>query len=156
MKRYPPISQRDISRFWRKVEKTGPNGCWTWLGYHDKAGYCPFLWGGKLSYAHIFSFLLHKGPIPEGCEVDHKCRNRGCPNPDHHRPLTHRANVLAGNTTPARHAAQTHCLRGHEFTPENTYLNPRGERQCRQCISLREKRLHQQRQRESQPQFQFA
>ena len=27
----------------------------------------------------------------------------------------------------------THCKRGHEFTPQNTYLNPRGSRVCRAC-----------------------
>jgi hypothetical protein len=25
------------------------------------------------------------------------------------------------------------CKRGHEFTPENTYVNPAGHRQCREC-----------------------
>lgn len=29
---------------------------------------------------------------------------------------------------------QTHCLRGHEFTPENTRLKPNGTRQCRECM----------------------
>lgn len=29
--------------------------------------------------------------------------------------------------------AQTHCLRGHEFTPENT-ISFRGGRQCRTCF----------------------
>lgn len=28
----------------------------------------------------------------------------------------------------------THCVHGHEFTPENTYVNPaRGTRVCRTC-----------------------
>jgi hypothetical protein len=33
---------------------------------------------------------------------------------------------------------KTHCLRGHEFTPENTYILPaNGERRCRACMKIR-------------------
>ena len=28
---------------------------------------------------------------------------------------------------------QTHCVHGHEFTPENTYIRPTGNRSCREC-----------------------
>jgi hypothetical protein len=28
---------------------------------------------------------------------------------------------------------KTHCLNGHEFDPENTYITTRGERSCRTC-----------------------
>lgn len=32
-------------------------------------------------------------------------------------------------------AKKTHCYRGHEFTADNTYINPTsGGRQCRQCV----------------------
>jgi hypothetical protein len=35
------------------------------------------------------------------------------------------------------HAGQTHCIRHHEFTPENTYINTvTGSRQCRECHQL--------------------
>jgi hypothetical protein len=28
---------------------------------------------------------------------------------------------------------KTHCLRGHEFTPDNTYISKAGKRSCRTC-----------------------
>jgi hypothetical protein len=28
----------------------------------------------------------------------------------------------------------THCQRGHEFTPENTYQTKTGARRCRRCV----------------------
>jgi hypothetical protein len=31
----------------------------------------------------------------------------------------------------------THCSAGHEYTPENTYIRPNGQRDCRQCANLR-------------------
>ena len=30
-------------------------------------------------------------------------------------------------------APLTHCKRGHEFTPENTYISPKNARSCRAC-----------------------
>jgi hypothetical protein len=34
---------------------------------------------------------------------------------------------------------KTHCIRGHEFTPENTYIN-KGARYCRECHRVRHAR----------------
>lgn len=44
-----------------------------------------------------------------------------------------RANLAA---LAAAKAARTHCAKGHEFTPENTYTKPTGARLCRTCHIL--------------------
>ena len=41
----------------------------------------------------------------------------------------------------AARTRRTHCPHGHEFTPENTYIDPsRGFRQCRACRSSKASR----------------
>ena len=47
---------------------------------------------------------------------------------------TIRANaVKARAASAASRRARTHCKHGHEWTPENTYVYPRGVRECRVC-----------------------
>ena len=36
-------------------------------------------------------------------------------------------------------AAATHCIRGHEFTPGNTYVAKNGTRHCKSCSRLHDK-----------------
>jgi len=38
---------------------------------------------------------------------------------------------------------RTRCKRGHAFTPENTYVDSRNDRNCRLCLSSRMRRYHQ-------------
>jgi hypothetical protein len=92
-------------------------------------------WLGKVLLAHRVSYELVKGPIPEGLHLDHLCRTPLCVNPDHLEPVTHRENLLRGNTFAARNAAKTHCVQGHELTPDNLYL--RKDRIGRMCMTCR-------------------
>lgn len=48
----------------------------------------------------------------------------------------HEGGRRGGNATGARNRAKTHCLRGHEFTEENTRLYG-NERHCRACARVR-------------------
>jgi hypothetical protein len=68
-------------------------------------------------------------------QLDHLCRVRGCVNPDHLEVVTGATNTLRGISSPAINARKTHCRRGHEFTPENTYID-RGSRRCKACRRL--------------------
>lgn len=124
-------------RFWRKVDKNGPNGCWEWTAALKSSGY-PNFWDGTRNVpGHRFSYELLVGPIPEGLNIDHLCRNPLCVNPAHLEPVTQRENVLRGVGFAATNAQMTHCIRGHEFTPENTYVTAKGQRHCRACGALR-------------------
>ena len=124
-----------VSRFWAKVDKTGP--CWRWTACTNGNGYGVLRGHAGMVSAHRFAYELIVGPIPEGLSIDHLCRNRGCVNPDHLEPVTHRVNVLRGVAASAVNARKTECTRGHPLSGANLYVNPRGERQCRACDNAR-------------------
>jgi hypothetical protein len=91
--------------------------------------------------------LALKGPIHDGTEIDHLCRNRRCVNPDHLEAVSHLVNVRRGEspTTLRRQgkrpaSTRTHCFRGHELTDENKVLRVNGTYDCRICRRLRKKR----------------
>ena len=79
---------------------------------------------------HIVAYVAKNGPVPQGKEVSHDCRNPWCFNPDHLQARTRREHFHYD------HAAVTHCKHGHEFTAENTYWY-RGLRDCRACDRIR-------------------
>ena len=125
------LHQRAAARFFAKVQKT--ETCWIWTSTKSH-GYGALTIEKKPVYAHRFSYQHFKGPIPKGREIDHLCRNRLCVNPDHLEAVTKKENILRGIGLSAKNAIKTHCKRGHEFTPENTYINQKlGTRCCRHC-----------------------
>ena len=124
--------------FWLKVDKG--SGCWEWLGHKTQGGYGVYPFEGRTHTAHRLSYRFAKGPIPTGLEIDHLCRNHGCVNPDHIEAVTHRVNMVRGNTFIAAKVGQTHCIHGHLFNEKNTYIKPNGTRMCRSCSASRAKR----------------
>lgn len=120
-------------KFKRKVEVLD-NGCWQWRGAINKTeGYGRFYARDRTGDAHRFSYIVHKGEVPEGLVLDHICRHRSCVNPDHLRPVTNAENVLSGVGLTAKYAKATHCHRGHPFDEKNTYVSARGNRHCKAC-----------------------
>lgn len=62
-----------------------PNtGCWLWLLWCDRDGYGkPGQRGNGERLAHRISWLVYRGPIPDGASVLHRCDTPSCVNPDH-------------------------------------------------------------------------
>src|SRR4051812_22635773 len=70
--------------------------CWIWTKSKTWNGYGLAAFEGKTTTAHRVLYQLIKGPIPAGLDLDHKCRNRLCVNPDHLEPVTRRENLHRG------------------------------------------------------------
>ena len=79
------MPKNTVDRFWDKVKKS--SGCWIWCGSKRSKGYGAFVYarGGEVvqGRAHRYSYELHKGKIPAGLCVLHRCDNPACVNPDH-------------------------------------------------------------------------
>lgn len=71
-------------------------GCWEWQLAKNRDGYEIEKRKGKTLNAYIYYYEDVYGSVPEGMELDHVCSNRGCVNPDHLEPVTHKQNVWRG------------------------------------------------------------
>jgi len=121
-----------------------PDGCWIWPRAKVWNGYGQVWNGNKLVMVHRYVYENMVGPVPEGMQLDHLCRNRLCCNPEHLEIVTPRENTLRGigpALSAARQKSKTCCPNGHPYSGENLYVYKR-ERGCRICRAAARRRYN--------------
>lgn len=128
------FSEAVQKRFWASVEIKESDECWVWTGNRNVAGYGR-LWIGEKAYrANRVACALHYGEIGAGVLACHSCDNPPCCNPKHLFLGTEETNAM-DSAAKGRKPQQkrTHCIHGHEYTPENTHITTVGARNCKAC-----------------------
>jgi hypothetical protein len=89
----PHIDTALLAHVRRRCRENPDTGCWLWAGSLNRTGYnntIPwprYLGGdGKQRHAHALAYIAIKGPVPEGLEIDHLCRDRKCASPGTSKP----------------------------------------------------------------------
>jgi hypothetical protein len=77
------LNKSTKDNFWEKVRNRNGGECWVWDGAQSGNGYGQFRCFDKTMYAHIISWIMHYGLVPEGKFILHKCDNKRCVNPLH-------------------------------------------------------------------------
>lgn len=100
-----------------------------WEGWYEKRP-------GRTHDRKVHQLVLEAfvGPRPEGfvgCHWDDDPSNNRLENLRWDTESANRFDSVRNGTHPE--ASKTHCIRRHEFTPENTYRQNGGGRGCRTC-----------------------
>lgn len=128
-----PLSER-LAAFSVEAE----NGCREWTAASTSHGYGVIIVNGQRIGAHRVACELANGaPPPDKTWALHTCHNPKCIRGSHlywgDAKDNARDMVDAGRHVAGR-AGTPVCVNGHEYTPENTYWEPRGwGRACKEC-----------------------
>lgn len=144
IRKFTEDSKSPLELFEQKFTPEPNTGCWLWLGGTQAAGYGFFKHAGDTT-AHRSSWILYRGPIPEGLHVLHKCDVRQCVNPDHlflGTQVDNMKDMAAKGRAQRYNSARTHCRRGHPYDEANTmFIGDRQHRHCRECGRIRARAL---------------
>lgn len=134
-------------RFWSKVVPEPNSGCWLWTAHRNAKGYgCYGVGSYETRLSHRVAFQALLGLVPDGLELDHRCKVRCCCNPAHLEPVSHAENVRRGETK------KSHCKRGHALAGDNLMPIKHGAAaRCRLCVAIAASSRDKQRRMRSRP-----
>lgn len=140
------LTRKEVQRIFSKITidpaiEWRQTPCWSYGSSITRKGYGMLTWRRKGMAIHRLMYAWAVAPIPKGQEhgeIDHLCRNRACCNPIHLEFVSSWTNMIRGEGVCAVNARKTHCKRGHEFTPENTYRVKDGKG-CKACKPIQDR-----------------
>lgn len=100
----------------------GSTGCLITTSQLNSGGYGP----------HRHRWIRENGPIPEGMDLDHLCRNRWCVNTSHLELVSRQENLRRGKQS--SRSDEGKCRKGlHDWTDDNTFIDSHKKMRCLQC-----------------------
>lgn len=121
----------DEVRFWRSVQRGGPDECWLWTGAKMKSGYGTIGVGSRLD-GTARNVLTHRYvcemtyELFDGWQALHKCDVKACVNPRHLYVGTHNDNM--------RDAAERHRMTSK---PERGANNPNAKLSLANALEIK-------------------
>ena len=135
--RVKPTDDEIIAFLWANVNIRGDDAYWPWLRTANVKGRGVLSYRGFRALAPRVAWRAKSGSWPsKDLFVCHSCDNPSCCNPAHLWLGTNRDNVrdmVAKGRAHQQNLALAHCKNGHDYTPENTYIDNRGRRGCKTC-----------------------
>ena len=115
-----------MAESWRRwglpVYMVGSTGCLVSASSLNNSGYGP----------HRRMWEKEFGPVPEGMDLDHTCRNRWCVNTAHLEVTTRKVNLARGKQS--SRVDVTLCRKGiHPWVDSNTFVDGHGKTRCLAC-----------------------
>ena len=120
------------------------SGCVEWTGYVADDGYGQATVGIRsngqavVRVAHRVVWEMWFGPVMNGLQLDHLCRNRRCVNPEHLEPVTAQVNVRRSTAWKV-----VECINGHRWDEFGQWSSPTAKKRrrwCKQCCAEKMRR----------------